>query len=84
VLDGEAEEGADPSAPDVLEVDAVHALHVHGAEGAGYCVETRRVDDDIELKILVLCLDAFRGDALDWVLGEVDELDIGLIEAGMR
>jgi hypothetical protein len=82
VLDGQAEEGADPLAPDVLQVHAVDALEVHGAEGAGHGVEPGRVDDDVELEVDVFGLDALCGDALDWVLGQVDEGDVGLVEAG--
>src|SRR5262249_34926897 len=65
--------------PLLLQRRSIDPADVDTVEGAGDRVKAGRVDDDVERVFGVAGLDAGWGDAFDWRLGDVDQLDVGLV-----
>ena len=78
-IDQDAEKGLRSVLPLRLERHPVDPADVDAVEGTGDRVETGRVNDDVERVRGVAGRDAGRGDALDRGLGDVDQLDVGLV-----
>ena len=70
-----------PIRPLIRQFLASNATDIDSAEGPSDCVESRRVDDDIELEIRVCRSDATLMDAFNRILVNIDERYIRLIES---
>src|SRR3984893_10801955 len=74
-----AEKGLRAVLPFFLQRRSIDAPDVDAVETAGDRVEAGRVNDDVEFVLGAAGLDAGRGDAFDRRLGDVDQLDVGLV-----
>src|SRR5216683_1815505 len=79
VVHQNAEEGLRAVLPFFLQQHPIDAPDIDAVETAGDRIEAGRVNDDVEFVLGVAGLDAGRSDALDRRLGDVDQLDVGLV-----
>lgn len=79
-LDEQPQERPRPLAPSLAQFHSTHPLEIDRCECTSYGIETRCVDQDVEVVGIIAGLDTGGCNSLNGVGFHVDKRDIGLVE----